>query len=155
VSTYLHKPSLLISTLLSVALVMLTALTGMLFLPGTWYEGLYKPNWTPPNMVFPIMWSILYLIDICVGAWVIQKGTKQLLFIWLLQLLFNGFWSYWVFGRHHLFLGLLDIILLWLTILLFLLQVINKHKVIFTLFIPYLLWVSIAMILNLNLWLLN
>ncbi len=31
----------------------------------------------------------------------------------------------------------------------------NKHKVIFTLFIPYLLWVSIAMILNLNLWLLN
>ncbi|KXW55323.1 tryptophan-rich sensory protein [Ferrovum sp. PN-J185] len=154
-SIYLYKRSLLISTLVSIVLVILTALTGMLFLPGAWYEGLYKPHWTPPNIVFPIMWSTLYLIDMLVGAWVIQKGIKQLLFIWLLQLIFNACWSYLVFGHHQLFLGLLDIVFLWLTILLFLLSVFNKQRVIFILFIPYLLWVSIAMILNLNLWLLN
>ncbi|MDE2423391.1 MAG: tryptophan-rich sensory protein [Betaproteobacteria bacterium] len=150
VKSPLYKP-----LLLSIVLVLCTAATGMIFLPGAWYEALHKPSWTPANWVFPVVWSVMYLIGIAVGTWVLRKGSRVLTILWLIQLLFNGCWSYFVFGRHQLFLGFIDIICLWLTILLFLIKVFDRKRWVFFLFSTYLGWVSIALLLNMNLWLLN
>jgi len=38
------------------------ASTGLLFKPGQWYESLVKPGFTPPNWLFPVAWSIIYLL---------------------------------------------------------------------------------------------
>ncbi|HQT82203.1 MAG: hypothetical protein B7Z65_08600 [Ferrovum sp. 21-44-67] len=141
--------------LVALVLVLCTAMTGMLFLPGSWYISLYKPWWTPPSIVFPVVWTILYIIDIGVGSWVLVRGDAVLKGLWLMQLLFNGGWSYLVFGRHQLLFGLVDIILLWISLILFLMNVFHKKKVIFILFLPYVLWVTVALLLNFNLWQLN
>lgn len=93
----------------------LTATTGILFKPGTWYANLAKPLGTPPNIVFPIMWSVLYLLMAISASLVSFKEnsikTKALRFYYL-QLAANFLWSYIVFEKHLLALGLIDMILM-------------------------------------------
>ena len=57
-----------------VALSGLVATSGILFKPGPWYVGLRKPGWTPPNLAFPIVWSILYLL-IAVSGWLVWRAA--------------------------------------------------------------------------------
>ena len=45
-----------------VALVAIAATTGAQFMPGPWYAGLAKPSWTPPDWLFPVAWTVLYLM---------------------------------------------------------------------------------------------
>ena len=49
-------------------LVTLVAATGMNFLPGAWYAQLNKPGWTPPNWLFPLVWTLLYVL-IAISGW--------------------------------------------------------------------------------------
>jgi tryptophan-rich sensory protein len=71
------------------------------------------------------------------------------------QLILNIFWSAAFFGLRSPLLGLMDIILLWITILLTVLNFLKISKVAGLLLLPYLLWVSFAALLNFSLWVLN
>jgi len=127
----------------------------------TWYPTLIKPSFNPPNWLFAPVWSALYIMmGIAAGlVWNrmdIQKETvKKGLLYFAIQLALNALWSFIFFGLHNPMLALIEIILLWLmiyeTFVLF-----NKvHKIAGYLFIPYILWVTFALVLNASIWWIN
>jgi tryptophan-rich sensory protein len=135
------------------ALVVLAASTGIEFQPGEWYAALNKPVWTPPNAVFPIVWTILYVV-IAVAGWLVWRaaGWSPAVLIWGVGLFFNGFWSYLMFGRHDIPVALADIVQLWVAIVAFIFAAWRVDRRASYLYMPYLAWVTFAGALNFAIW---
>jgi tryptophan-rich sensory protein len=93
----------LLALLVFLALVAAAALTGMMYLPGPWYEALVKPEWTPPNWLFPPVWTVLYVM-IALAGWRVweKQGFNQALLIWLVSLQLNAAWSVFMFKEHQI-----------------------------------------------------
>jgi len=136
--------------------VIMVAMTGAIFKPGPWYETLEKPSWTPPDWAFPVVWSILYLF-IAIAGWLVWQtsGWPLALALWILQLLLNGAWSWLFFGLKRMDLAFVDVSLLWLCIAGFIVIAWPISTTAALLFLPYLVWVSIAAALNLTVWRMN
>lgn len=132
-----------------------TAITGALFKPGAWYASLTKPFWTPPNQVFPIAWTLLYLMIAMAGVLLFAGSFKILKRLWMLQLALNGFWSWLFFGQHWMLLGMLDMILLLATIAFLVALAFPRIRTAAWLLVPYLVWVAYASTLNLGIYLIN
>jgi tryptophan-rich sensory protein len=139
-----------------IALVFVAASSGALFQPGAWYANLNKPSWTPPNWLFPVAWSVLYLL-IAIAGWKVWQveGIKTALIVWGISLLINMSWSYIMFERKEIGLALVDLILLWISIVAFMVLAWPVSQTATYLFVPYLMWVSIAGALNFSVWRLN
>ncbi len=118
---------------------------------ATWYPSLNKSILTPPNFVFPIAWGIIYL---CSGISIGLVWNKQEMFdsglawIFILQLVFNFAWSFLFFYLQDPFSGLIDLILLDLTVLFYIITCYRVNKVSAWLFTPYVLWLILATYLN-------
>jgi len=126
----------------------------------TWYAGLEKPPFNPPNWVFGPVWTTLYTLMGIAAFLVWRKGirnreVKIALGIFLAQLVLNTLWSVIFFGLHSLASGLVVIVVLWIAILLSIITFFRISKAAGALLIPYILWVSFATILNFSLWQLN
>ncbi len=127
----------------------------------TWYPTINKPSFNPPNEVFAPVWTILYvMMGISAGlVWSKMESVpvlvKKALWVFVIQLILNALWSFLFFGLQNPFLALAEIMLLWLMIF----ETIKLFKPIDALasklMVPYLLWVSFAMILNGSIWWLN
>jgi tryptophan-rich sensory protein len=137
-------------------LVAAIAYFGSSFEPGPFYAALQKPAWTPPDAIFAPVWTVLYVLIALAGviAWRAQ-GFGPLLWLWLLQLVLNGAWSYLMFGQKQITPALVDIAALWLVILAFIVVAWPIRRMAALLFIPYFLWVSYAAALNFEIWRLN
>jgi translocator protein len=126
----------------------------------TWYATLNKPPFSPPNWVFGPVWTTLYFL-MGISAFLIwQKGlqkkqVKRALIYFSLQLFFNFLWSLLFFGLHSPLLGLFGIMILLIFIILTIVSFYKLSKIAAYLFVPYLLWVSFATILNISLVILN
>ena len=117
----------------------------------TWYPTLNKPEITPPNIAFPIAWSIIYLcMGISIGLVLNSKDkSKKLLISLFAVLLFLNFtWSISFFYLQNPFLGFINIILLDLAVLYYALKCYPVQKVSGILFVPYILWLFLATYLN-------
>lgn len=137
-------------------LVLAAAGTGAVFKPDTWYARLAKPAWTPPDLVFPLVWSVLYALIAWAGVLVWRaEGWSVALAVWVAQWLFNGAWSWLFFGRRRMDLAFIDVCLLWLAALLFILLAWPTAPLAALLFVPYLAWITTAAALNVALWRLN
>lgn len=141
------------------ALVVLTALSGVATPPGEWYAGLAKPPLTPPDIAFPIAWSMLYLL-MALAAWrttLAAPPTTRWHTLWpfVAQLVANALWSILFFGLHWMGLALLDLLLLWGLIVLTIRRFARVSSVAAWLLVPYLAWVSFAAYLNAATWWLN
>jgi len=142
-----------------IALCSLAGVFGAQFEPGTWYELLSKPAWTPPNWIFPVVWPILYVL-MGISAWMMWQvkevdlsGTE---FRWFfVQLILNALWSWLFFGLHLIGTGLAEILLLWISIIFTIMLFWGRKRLAGILLIPYLLWVSYASALNFAIWQLN
>ncbi|MNK47219.1 TspO/MBR family protein [compost metagenome] len=127
----------------------------------TWYPTLVKPVFNPPNWIFAPMWTTLYiLMGIAAGlVWdkiEIQKETvKKGLLYFAIQLGLNALWSILFFGLQNPMLALIEIVLLWLMIYETFVQFNKVNKIAGYLFIPYILWVTFALVLNASIWWLN
>ena len=127
----------------------------------TWYPTLVKPSFNPPNWIFAPVWSMLYIMmGIAAGlVWDRMESNteivKRALVFFALQLALNALWSYLFFGLMNPMLALLEIVILWLMIYETYVQFGKINKIAGYLFIPYLLWVSFAMVLNASIWWLN
>jgi translocator protein len=145
-----------LSLVVFIVLVVATASTGILFQPGAWYEGLSKPGWTPPNWLFGPVWSVLYLM-IAVAGWLVWRidGAGLAMLLWVAQLILNGMWSWLFFGRRRMDLAFVDVVALWLAIAGFILAAWPVSGMAALLFVPYLVWVSIAGALNRAVWRMN
>ena len=125
----------------------------------TWYAMLEKPSWNPPNWVFGPVWTCLYFA-MAIAAWLVwrEKGTggaRMPLLLFMGQLLLNAAWSFLFFGLRHPGLALVDVVLLWLSILATLLAFGKVSTAAAALLAPYLAWVSFATVLNWTLWRMN
>jgi tryptophan-rich sensory protein len=137
-------------------LVAIAASTGMLFKPGPFYEALAKPSWTPPDAWFPPVWTVLYIL-IAIAGWIVWRaqGLGPALWIWIVQLVLNGLWSWLMFGRKQIDLALIDMAALWIMVLAFIIVAWPVRRSASVLFVPYFLWISYAGALNFALWRLN
>lgn len=132
-----------------IAVVVLAASSGAIFKPGAWYQALRKPSWTPPNWAFPVVWTILYLAIAYAGwsVWTIAGWSLPMMF-WTAQILVNASWSWLFFGLRRMDLALADILLLWLSIMGFIITAWPISTLSALLFVPYLVWVTTAAFLN-------
>lgn len=135
------------------------ALPGAYFRPGAWYEGIAKPSWRPPNWVFGPAWAVLFT-TIAISGWMIWRKSGEadvtLAFvIFGIQLLLNAAWSWFYFGLRRIDLAMIEISLLWVSILATILVFYPIDPNAGLLLIPYLGWVSFASLLNFSTWRLN
>ena len=122
------------------------------------YESLIKPPLTPPGIVFPIVWGVLFLL-MGIGAARIylsdKPGWKQALIIFGVQLAVNFLWSLLFFNLQALGFSFIWLIVLWVLIILMIISFWKVDRPAALLQIPYLLWVTFAGYLNCAIWLLN
>ena len=148
--------------LISILIVFSFGFIGSFFTTSSitnWYAFINKPLFSPPNWIFAPVWTLLYIL-MGISAFLIWKKrdnlkTKQALIFYGIQLILNALWSIIFFGMHNPGLAFLEIIILWLFILITLIKFYKINKTAGILFIPYLLWVSFASILNYAIWMLN
>lgn len=125
-----------------------------------WYVTLAKPSFSPPNWVFGPVWVTLYALmgiaayQVSRLGWHLPK-VKVSIVLFAAQLLLNFLWSFIFFGSHNIPGGFIDIAALWTLIVLLVVWFERLDKTASYLMIPYLVWVSFAMVLNYYLWLLN
>lgn len=117
------------------------------------YSEIIKPAIAPPAIVFPIVWTILYVLMGISAARVYIKGGN--LFFYALQLLFNFFWSIIFFNLREYLLAFIWIVFMWVFILLMIRSFFKTDRLAAYLQIPYLIWVTFAGWLNLTVFLLN
>jgi benzodiazapine receptor len=126
----------------------------------TWYAGLKKPSYTPPNWAFGPVWTTLYILMGISVFLVWQKGLAingallAFTLFWT-QLVLNALWSIIFFGMKSQGGGVITIIVLWLLILATIIVCFQVSGWAGILLIPYIVWVSIASYLNIGVWLLN
>lgn len=120
------------------------------------FSTITKPPLTPPAAVFPIIWTILYILMGIASYLVIMKNPdEKVLSLYGLQLLFNFFWSIWFFRFGWYLFAFFWLIALWLFILATTLAFFRISRPAGYLMLPYLIWVTIAGYLNLGVYLLN
>lgn len=118
-----------------------------------WYTTLHKSSLTPPNIAFPIVWTVLYTL-MAISAWLIWRTApnltlaKSAYFFFFLQLGFNLFWSFFFFGQQRPVAALWDAILLNLAAWGMFYTFYNRSRVAAWLQIPYLIWIAFALYLN-------
>ncbi|MBO5330333.1 MAG: tryptophan-rich sensory protein [Anaerotignum sp.] len=150
-----YKPYLK-SIILPLAVGGLSAVFTMKGMP--YYDMQEKPFFTPPDIVFPIVWTILYILMGISAACVKQSNDprkKQALKTYYLQLAVNFFWSIIFFGLHQYFLAFLWLLLLILLVAKMIKDFAQIDLTAAKLQIPYLLWCIFAAALNFGVWWLN
>ncbi|MEM9197174.1 MAG: TspO/MBR family protein [Pseudomonadota bacterium] len=134
---------------------MTAAATGALFGPGEWYRGLDKPGWTPPDWVFPVTWTVLYILMVWSGYRVATSDADlapAALGVFAAQITLNAIWSPVFFGLHKMGVAMAVLVGLWIAVAaqMALYWLIDPPSGLMTL--PYLVWVTIAGALNLSVW---
>jgi benzodiazapine receptor len=125
-----------------------------------WYSQLLKPEWSPPSWVFGPIWTFLYvLIFISFGKVFLMLQRKEIAFIialpFILNILFNLAFTPIQFGLRSNILSSLDIVLILATLIWAMVSIYPYASWITYMQIPYLIWVSIATVLQLSITYLN
>ena len=122
-----------------------------------WYSLLNKTNFNPPDWIFAPVWTVLYLMmTIAIwNFWHSKNRDMNTVYIYFIHLIFNTTWSIVFFVFHKIVLALIVLLLLIGSIITLLFRFKRTSMLSFYMMIPYLLWCSFALILNLNLIVLN
>lgn len=136
--------------------IILGALVGFIINGYIDYNSLAKPFLAPPSWIFPVMWSIIYLL-IGISYYIYKKENDSLIisYVYYIQLFVNLLWSiiFFVF-KFRLFaciwIVLLDVFVLFMIYLFW-----NKKRLSAYLNIPYMLWILFATYLTIGIYLLN
>lgn len=127
--------------------------------PGAWYRALTKPSWTPPDALFPPVWTALYLLmGIAAGlVWLRRRvaGAYPALALFVVQLALNALWSWLFFGWHRIGWAFVEILILLAAILATLRAFLRISRPAGWLLAPYAGWVAFAAALNAAIWRLN
>ena len=137
--------------LLVIACSVIGSLANIFISSDSWYVDLVKSPLNPPSFVFGIVWPILYALM----AFVAFKSADKIWKLFIPQLILNAAWSWIFFYMHAPLLALINI-----SILIFLNQKIlvilnNESRLLFWLYLPYVLWLTFAAFLNASIVFLN
>ena len=126
---------------------------------GTFSETVIQPPLSPPAWLFPVVWSILYVLMGISGARISlapdSPQKKQGLNLYIIQLVLNFFWSLIFFNAQAYGLAMLWLVLLWILVAAMILTFRKTDSPAAWLQIPYLLWLTFAAYLNFGVWQLN
>lgn len=132
------------------------------FLVGTfpsWFikpsiSGLALPPFYPPTILFPIVWTILYIL-MSISLYLASKNTTSVYPIYIAQIIVNSLWTVIFFGLRLFTFGYLWIILLITLVIIMMYKFYKQNKISMYLLIPYLIWLFIALYLNIGIAVLN
>ena len=124
------------------------------------FELLNKPPLSPPGWLFPVVWTILFVLMGIASYLIYQQGTekvkvRQALVIYGVQLLFNFFWPIFFFRFGWYLFSFLWLMILWVLILVMISKFRKIDETAAKLLVPYLLWVTFAAYLNFGVFLMN
>ena len=145
--------------LISIAIPLgLGILVGLLTSNSMNYNYMVKPVYSPPGFLFPIVWTILYIL-MGVSSYLVYKSNSyskdKALVIYIVQLIINLLWSFFFFSFEWYLFSFLWILLLIVLVIIMIIHFYKIHKLSGYLQIPYLLWITFAAILNFGVFLLN
>lgn len=137
--------------------VIIGGVVGLIISGSMDYESLQKPPLSPPGIIFPIVWTILYvLMGISYGILESKNlNDEKINLIYYLQLFVNALWSIFFFVLKWRLFSFIWIILLLILIIIMIVKFYKKDKLSGILQIPYLLWTLFATYLNLTIYLMN
>lgn len=121
------------------------------------FQSLNKPALSPPGWLFPVVWTILYIL-MGIASYLIltsEKPNQSALVFYGIQLIFNFFWSIIFFNFEAYLFSFVWLIILWVLILATMILFFRVSEPSGYLLLPYLLWVTFAGYLNLYIYLLN
>ena len=132
----------------------------------SWYNSLNRSPLNPPNIIFPIAWSILYVlmgisIAIIINKYIdeedleIKKNIKNYIFLFIIQFILNMFWTYIFFGLKSPLFGFIEIIILDILIIITIIKFKTISKAASYILIPYVLWCLFASYLTLHVLIFN
>ena len=124
------------------------------------FAAIEKPPLSPPGILFPIVWTVLYVLMGVASYLVLTSDARQddidhAITLYAIQLVLNFFWSIIFFRLEWYLVAFIWLVLLWIAILYTLLLFRKISKTAGWLLVPYLLWVTFAGYLNLSIYLLN
>ena len=136
---------------LYIAICAVPAAAGLLFKPGAWYRDLDKPDWTPPDRLFPVIWAVLYvLMSLAAARVAAQPGSAFALGLWSLQITISTLWSAVFFGLRRIRVGATIIAFLWAAVLATTIAFLAHDVLAAAMMLPYLAWGTFALLLNLS-----
>lgn len=124
---------------------------------GPWYKKLAKPEWQPPDWLFPVVWTLLYVMLGVVFVIGVKARNANPLVTWalavfIIQLVFNYAWSIMFFEWHSL---PWSVVVIWVLLALVLALVVLFYLALGStpalLLLPYLAWIAFATTLNMKL----
>ena len=133
------------------------ALVGLIISGYMNYGDMVKPPLSPPSYIFPIVWTILYIL-MGISYFIATKdkeNDKDLNQIYILQLLVNFFWPIIFFVLKMYFTAFFWIILLLILVIIMIKELLKNNKISGCLQIPYFIWLLFATYLNIGIFLLN
>ncbi len=124
------------------------------------FGELNKPPLSPPGWLFPVVWTILYILMGIASYLVLSSGARReqidkAIAVYAYQLMVNFLWSILFFDFQWYLFSFLWLILLWILIVITTLRFYRISKTAGYLMIPYLIWVTFAGYLNFGIWYLN
>ena len=155
----METKKVVIQTIISTLIIVIVAALGSVFvnLGMDWYDSLNKALQWPPNVLIPIVWTVIYVsFGIINFLWI--KGEKiptKTLILMFVNGFLNILWCLVFFTLHLTFVGIVIIILNLIAGILLWLDIFKNNKIYAYILAIYPIWLSIATALNLALWILN
>ncbi len=137
--------------------VIIGGIVGLITSKSIDYNSLVKPFLSPPSILFPIVWTVLYIL-MGVSYGILKNkdlNDSKVKFVYYLQLFVNALWSILFFTLKWRLFSFLWILLLDILVIIMVYRFYNKNKISGLLQIPYLIWILFASYLNLAIYLLN
>ena len=120
------------------------------------YKYIITPPLAPPAIIFPIVWSILYVLMAISATIIYEKSSKTFpLVVYGVSLFFNFIWPLFFFNGRMFSASLIVLIILWLLVAYMIYEYYKISKLAAYLQIPYLLWLTFAAYLNWSIYILN
>jgi tryptophan-rich sensory protein len=125
----------------------------------TWYRTLNKPSFNPPDLAFPIVWTILYTL-MAIAGWKLSQARsspegKLCFTLFLIQSVVNWGWSLVFFKAHLLGLAFGWILVLIALVAVLILKSWDVQRTASFLLLPYLFWIGFASLLSGSIWIMN
>lgn len=137
-----------------ISAVLIAAIGGTLTDLGPWYRNLEPPAWAPPDILFPVAWTVVLalwaLAAVETWRWLgTRREAETLIGLFALNGFLNILWSLLFFRLQRPDWALIEMVFLWVSILIMMLWCGKRSRLAAVLLLPYLLWVSVAGVLNL------
>lgn len=148
---YSRKTLIVGAALAAIAVAGIGALTTEL---GTWYYNLQLPAWKPPDWLFAPVWTLIFVLAATSGFMALSRAGRgspesaRILTLFAVNGVLNITWSVLFFRLHRPDWALVEVVLLWASIVALMFFIARLSRLASALLIPYFVWVTFASVLN-------